>query len=84
MIPKSIVNGIFWPIILSDFILYSDEKHNYEAYRHIIPWMNFNHQIINENDQRGYIDINQSIEQYGIKNFYRGKCILISQNNKTM
>ena len=59
MIPKSILNGLTWPIILSDFILYNDKNHDYEAFRHIIPWMNKKHQIVNENDEKKYIDVDE-------------------------
>jgi hypothetical protein len=82
MIPKSLCIGLFWPFFLSDFILYSDAEHDYTAFRHIIPWLSiyFNglhgNKILNENDNKKYIDINESLNKYGVRGFFlEGKCV---------
>ena len=77
MISKSLMIGVAWPLRLSDFVFYSNEKSGYKAFRYIIPWMHiFNNIIINENDKRKYIDVNESLKQYGVNGFFlEGKCV---------
>ena len=75
MIPKSLMIGTAWPVIVSDFYFYGDKKAKYKAFRHITPWTNDNI-IVRENNRVEYIDLEESLDKYGVIGFYfYGKCV---------